>query len=242
VSTPRFLVDSESLAHATAVLSGAELHHLRVRRLRPGNELILSDGGGHARRGILVALDHRQALVRFLSTAATVQGPALHLVLAQAMLKGDLSDLVIEKATELGVSGIVFFASERAIARGCSDRRARWLRVARSAAKQSQRNTIPEVSGPLQFAELLHRPESLRLLFVEAPTAPPLRATSEPPDGVLAAVGPPGGFTPAEVERAAGAGFRLVGLGPRILRAETAALAAVTLCQFLWGDLGAGRE
>jgi 16S rRNA (uracil1498-N3)-methyltransferase len=165
---------------------------------------------------------------------------SLRLTLALAALKADKLDLVIEKATELGVSDILVFTSERTVRAPSPERHARWLRIARSAAKQSQRTSVPDVHGPLPVAEILaRRLEANRLFFWEAasPEASPLLARRSPQARILAVVGPEGGFSAAEASQAEDNGFELVRLGRRPLRAETAAIVAVSLCQFLWGDL-----
>lgn len=233
----RFLVTPELLSEARAVLTGAELHHLQVRRLRLGDEVILSDGLGHERKGVLVALDRGHATVNFGGEAAVPRESILRLVLAQAALKGDKMDVVIDKVTQLGVSEIVVFTCERSLGRASPDRQARWQRIARSATKQCQRSTVPAITGPISLDQLLARAEPLRLLFSERESAGRLADLRESPDAVLAVAGPEGGFSAIEQEQAAVRGFRAIGLGPRTLRAETAAVVAVALCQFLWGDL-----
>jgi 16S rRNA (uracil1498-N3)-methyltransferase len=239
VAIPRFFVSPEALSSTgTAILTGGELHHLRVRRLRVGSELVLCDGIGRQRRGIVAALDHRRAVIRVTANDLPDRESALRLVLAQALLKADKLDLVIEKATELGVSELLVFTCERSVSRAAADRRPRWNRVARSAAKQCQRSTVPRIEGPMALEDVLRRTDPLRLFFWEARTSggfPTVEASSV--GSVLTVVGPEGGFSVVEAERAAHAGFRIIGLAPRILRAETAAVVAVTLCQFLWGDL-----
>jgi 16S rRNA (uracil1498-N3)-methyltransferase len=238
VSTPRFLVSPDALCGGTAILTGTELHHLRVRRLRMGSGLILSDGAGRERAGTVAALDRHRAIVRF--DTATAQTDARHrrLVLAQAFLKANKFDWIIEKSTELGVDEVLCFHSERSVGDPSPARQARWSRIARAAAKQCQRSTVPRIAGPITFDELLERSDAIRLFFWEGTSSGSLSANDSPlGESVLAVVGPEGGFTMAEATRAANHGFRLVKLGPRTLRAETAAVVAASLCQFLWGDL-----
>ncbi len=241
---PRFFVSSEILAGSRAILGGAEFHHLRVRRLQVGHAVVLFDGLGRQRQGIVVDIDKQRAQIDLQVDPSVQRESPLHLVLAPALLKGDKLDLVIEKAVELGVSELRPFTCERSISQASAARRDRWIRIARGAAKQCQRSVVPDIAAPLPFDELLSSTTAaVRLLFWEhcPPTGLEVPAPQPPTSvSVLAAVGPEGGFTAAETDRAMRAGFRLVGLGPRILRAETAAIAAVTLCQFLWGDLGRG--
>ncbi|HXQ21455.1 MAG TPA: RsmE family RNA methyltransferase [Candidatus Acidoferrales bacterium] len=244
MSTPQFIVSPEALSGSRATLTGQELHHLRVRRLRAGSEVVLCDARGSQRHGVVLSIDRHCATIGLSSTPAQQRESPLQLVLAQALLKADKLDLIIEKATELGVSGVVLFSSERSAGRVTADRQARWNRIARGATKQCQRSTAPSVAGPISFDELLSQHTAAQRLFFweDAPPGGLAAAHAECPRTAwaLVVVGPEGGFSAAEAQRAAAAGFRLIGLGPRILRAETAAVIAVALTQFLWGDMADG--
>jgi 16S rRNA (uracil1498-N3)-methyltransferase len=242
VTLPRFVVSREALNGRATVLTGTELHHMRVRRLHAGSALVLFDGAGHHRLGIITAIDRRQAAIRFVDEDLAPSESPLRLVLAQAELKANKLDLVIEKATELGASELIVFTSARSLQATTPARAARWQRIAASGAKQCQRSTVPGVRGPLPFEAVLREPAAgVRLLFWEEAGADRLHAlarTRPACDSVLAVVGPEGGFTADEAARAEAAGFAISGLGRRVLRAETAAIVALTLCGFLWGDLG----
>jgi 16S rRNA (uracil1498-N3)-methyltransferase len=249
MTVPRFLVPAASLQQDRAILSGAELRHLRVRRLRAGSRVVLCDGEGQERSGIIRLVEAGRAIIELADAAEVDRESPLHLSLAQASLKADKLDFVIEKAVELGVNEILVFSSERTVRPPKVERVERWQRLARSAAKQSGRSRVPEVARPLSFGELLVHAADHRLLFWEeaerldrrsqpiANTASPQTALSGTPRSLLVTIGPEGGFTQAEVHQAAQAGFAVVSLGPRILRAETAAVVALALCQFVWGDL-----
>ncbi len=245
MSTPRFLVTGAALLEPDVILMGTELHHLRVRRVSIGGEVLLSDGSGHFQRGIVTDLDRHRAVIRLLDEAVAEPVAPLRLVLAQALLKSSKTDLLIEKATELGISEIIVLTSGRSVVRATPEHQARWQRIAASATKQSQRSSVPRIRGPIPFKELLSTATAtVQLLFWESCRAGGLaQVKTEQPHSksVLAVVGPEGGFSTAEAEAAQRAGFRLISLGTRILRAETAALVAVTLCQYLWGDLGPSR-
>jgi 16S rRNA (uracil1498-N3)-methyltransferase len=175
--------------------------------------------------------------------AARPESP-LRLVLALSPLKGDRMELVIQKATELGVAAIrpVVTARTDAVARPAlkGTRQERWDKVASGAAEQCGRAVVPDVAPACTLAQFLAEPAdgALRLLFDEAPGQPALSTLSRPAAAVLALVGPAGGWEPHEVERLQAAEFRRVSLGPRVLRAETAAIALVAALQLLWGDLG----
>jgi 16S rRNA (uracil1498-N3)-methyltransferase len=242
VTTPRFLVSSESLAGTSAVLSGAELRHLRARRLRAGGAVILSDGLGQQRRGIILTLDRHRAVIRLADLEPAQRESPLRLVVAQAALKADKLDFVVEKTTELGVSELLVLTSERTVVQVSVERMARLNRIARSAAKQCQRSVVPPINGPIALDGLLvQRPDCLRLFLWEgAPLGGLTVAHRAHPTvaSVLAVIGPEGGFSTHEARRATEMGWQLVGLSARILRAETAAVSVTALCQFLWGDLG----
>ncbi len=205
---------------------------------------MLGDGAGRQRWGVVIRVDRHQAVIQLKDVQSPQRDSALHLTLAQALLKSDKLDWVIEKGTELGVSEFVLFTCERSLGRAGGNRQVRLARLARSAAQQCQRSRLPSITGPVSFEDVIaRRSETLRLLFWEEDQ--PRRLTEvhrQRPDAssVLVVIGPEGGFSAAEAECAAAAGFQLVGLGPRILRAETAAVATASVCQFLWGDLGQG--
>jgi len=165
----------------------------------------------------------------------------LRVLLALSPLKGDRMELAIQKATELGVTEIwpVITARTDAAARPAlqGSRLERWDKVASGAAEQCGRAVVPRVISAMSLEDLLRTPfEGRRITFWETPGRPAL-ATEPRPAAALAMVGPAGGFEGWEAEQLATAGFELVSLGPRILRAETAAIAAVTLLQVVWGDL-----
>jgi 16S rRNA (uracil1498-N3)-methyltransferase len=173
----------------------------------------------------------------------TLTEPALALTLALSPLKGDLMELVIQKATELGVAELrpVVCVRTDAVARPAlrGTRQERWEKVASAAAEQCGRARVPRIAPTATLAELFREAFDGPRLLLQEPGAerPPLSALPHPGARLLLLVGPAGGFEPVEIARAAAAGFRPVGLGPRVLRAETAAVAALAAAQALWGDL-----
>jgi 16S rRNA (uracil1498-N3)-methyltransferase len=145
------------------------------------------------------------------------------------------------------VRAVVPFLCRRTVPKldgAAADKRtARWQRIALSAAKQSGRTRVPEILGVMNFSDLVQRPWpcDLKLIFWEKETARGLRRLREEKarvESLLLVIGPEGGFTPDEVAEATGGGFQSVGMGKRILRTETAAVAALSSAQLLWGDLG----
>lgn len=223
-------------------LAPAEARYLRdVLRLGPGDRVALFGEGPEERIAEIVRCDREGvALEARESRAARTESP-LRLTLGAALLKGGRTEAVIEKATELGVTEIVLYASARAVPRvsaaDAPGKLARWRKIAEGAARQCGR-TDPPALRLLSFADMLRALAAARgprVFYWEsaAPGAP------EPEAGPEAAVvtGPEGGFTADEAEAARAQGFAIRGLGPRILRAETAAVLAVALAQGAWGDL-----
>jgi len=187
----------------------------------------------------------RQGVTARLGGPTTPRCPesALRVVLALPPLKGDRMETVIQKATELGVAEIRPVVTARTDAAGRpalqGSRQERWEKVASGAAEQCGRAVVPVIHPTATLDALLAVPfDGRRILFLETPGQPPLVAEKPRPASALALVGPAGGWEPAESTRILGAGFQPAGLGPRVLRAETAAIAAVTALQLLWGDLG----
>jgi 16S rRNA (uracil1498-N3)-methyltransferase len=200
------------------------------------------DGAGAEFEATLDSVTRREVEARIGSAVAARPESPLRLVLALSPLKGDRMELVIQKATELGVAEVwpVITVRTDAAARPALEgtRQERWEKVASGAAEQCGRAVVPRIAPTATFAELLERPfEGERIVFVETPGVSPLAPRPLPPHAALLLVGPAGGWEPRETERLRQAGFGIAGLGPRILRSETAALAAVVAAQVLWGDL-----
>jgi 16S rRNA (uracil1498-N3)-methyltransferase len=232
----------EAAPGARVDLPDHSAHHAReVLRLRDGSEVRLFDGVGHEFEGILEEVSRKRVLVRLSGPVAARAESPTRIVLALPPLKGDRMELVIQKATELGVAAIWPVVTARTDAAGRpalhGSRQERWDKVASGAAEQCGRAVVPPVEATVILSVLLQRPfEGARLVLAEDGSgAPP--AEWPRGDGALCLVGPAGGWEPTELERLDAAGFVRARLGPRILRAETAAIAAVTAIQLLAGDL-----
>jgi 16S rRNA (uracil1498-N3)-methyltransferase len=252
VTRRRFYAPPEAFASdgAAVVLSAEESRHLRdVLRLRAGDEAFVFDGEGRefacavedagGRRGGAARLSVRGA-----AGPLRPESP-LELTLGVGLLKGEKFDLVVQKATELGVTAVVPLVTKRADVRLRDERDAaarveRWRRLALEAAKQSGRARLPRVSPPAAFRELVAAPAAGRLLFAERGGRgldETLDAEPAVPSSVTALVGPEGGWDDDELDAAREHGWRLVTLGGRVLRAETAALVVAALLQHRLGDL-----
>ncbi|HJQ84593.1 MAG TPA: 16S rRNA (uracil(1498)-N(3))-methyltransferase [Candidatus Binatia bacterium] len=232
----RLFVPRAAVEGTRVRITGAELRHLRTLRLRPGDRLLVFDEEGAEHDVCLDRLGGHAAEAAIVATHRAVREPALDLTLAPALLKGAKMDLVVEKATELGVARIVPVVSRYAVAQGA--RVERWRRIALAAAKQSGRTRVPDVEPPSALAELVARPwPGLRLIAWEGERQRPLALLPAATTAIVVLVGPEGGFAEDEVEAARAHGFTTVTLAPRVLRAETAAITAVALCLHRWGDL-----
>jgi 16S rRNA (uracil1498-N3)-methyltransferase len=241
MSRPRFHVP-EAAPGARVVLPEHTSHHAReVLRLRPGADVCIFDGHGTEFTATLDEVSRRRVSAVLGPPAETRPESPLRLVLALSPLRGDRMELVIQKATELGVTEVwpVVTARTDAAARPAlkGSRDQRWERVITGAAEQCGRASIPHLEHTTTLDRLLERPfEGTKAVLLETDPHPPL-ATLERPTSLLVLVGPAGSFDPAEVPRLLDAGFTPVSLGPRILRSGTAAITAVALAQALWGDL-----
>jgi len=233
----------------TVTLSPDETRHLRdVLRLRIGDEAYIFNGEGHEFRCVVEAIEADSTTLRiFEESAAASPESSLNLTLAVALLKGEKFDLVVQKATELGVNQIIPIISTRADVKinssaDAEKKRARWQRIALEATKQCGRARLMKVNAPLAFTELIERgPEDneLRLMFAEHRGDPLVKAVESmsQPASVIAIIGSEGGWTNEEIDQARAAEWMIVTLGGRILRAETAAIAIAALLQHRFGDL-----
>jgi 16S rRNA (uracil1498-N3)-methyltransferase len=241
----RIFAPPEAFFEGGLHLEGERLRRLRtVLRLGPGDEFSATDGAGaeYLLRVEQLGRDRGRALV--LGRTEPLRESALDLVLAQALPKGDRFSFVLEKAVELGVRGIRPLLSRRTVAAtgARAAAAARWRRIIESAVAQSGRTRLPVLHPLCSFEEMIgdpSRPE-LRLLLWEHATGS-LREAIEcraAPRSVVVAIGPEGSWSEQEVQRAGQAGFVAVRFGPRILRTDTAGIAALAVIQSRWGDLG----
>jgi len=214
-------------------------HYLAdVLRLAPGAEVEVFDGRGGRYAGRLA--EGLDAIL--LGPREEVPGPPTEITLLFALSKGEKLDLVVQKATELGVARIVPFAAERSVVRldGAkgADRARRWTRIAEEAARQCGRADVPEVRAPSSLEDALASlPPGTAILSFQPGGAGLAAAAVGDGRRLAVVVGPEGGLTTEELESCARAGATAVSLGPRILRAETAAIVAVAVVQARFGDL-----
>ena len=238
----RVHVEEPLAAGRSYLVGGTAANHVsRVLRLREGDELTLFDGRGGEYAARIASFSKDAVQVEVQEHRAVERESALDLTLVQGVSRGERMDIVMQKATELGVRRIVPVLTERTVVK-LDDRQSErkvqhWRAIVISACEQCGRNRVPDVASPLGFHETLRAldADATRVLLSPAGT---LRARDlARPSKVTLLVGPEGGLSDNEQYAAVAAGFQQVQLGPRILRTETAALAALAALQHDFGDL-----
>ena len=242
----RVYVDEPLTANRSCVIGGSAANHImRVLRLREGDALTLFDGRGGEYGARIAGFRKESVQVDVQEHRDVERESALDLTLAQGISRGERMDWVMQKATELGVRRIVPVFTERSVVkldeRQSEKKHQHWRGIAIAACEQCGRNRVPDVAAPVSFYEAIRTadpraaPSVTRLLLSPQAT---LRARDLPrPTNIMLLIGPEGGLADNEEEAAIKAGFQPVQLGPRILRTETAAIAALAALQHDFGDL-----
>src|SRR5437867_3310169 len=214
--------------------------HCAVLRLHRGDTVVLFNGEGGEFSAQLTRVSRGDARAHVISRQTPERESPLAIALAQCVSSGDRMDATLQKSTELGVSSILPIASERSVVRLSSDRAERrvahWRNVVIAACEQCGRNRVPEVAAIIDLDAFLGRAASDGLQLLLAADADRDLKQLEPPGKVTLLVGPEGGLAPEERQRAERRGFIPVRFGPRVLRTETAPLAAIAAMQAMWGD------
>lgn len=242
MTAPVFLADAGRLAEAarekggTVVLEGPEGRHaVSVRRLRPGEEIVLTDGAGTGAYGTVTSVSGKDHLEVAVTSVRTEPEPRPRITVVQALPKGDRGELAVETMTETGVDAIVPWAASRCVTQWKGERGlkslAKWRSTAREAGKQSRRLRFPEVSELAttgQVAALL-RDADLGVVLHEEGSLPLATAQLPQDGGIVLVVGPEGGVSPQELTAFTDAGAQTCRLGPSVLRTSTAGTAATAL-------------
>lgn len=245
----RFFVEPENIVGPTAVLTGAEARHITaVLRLAPGTIITLFDGSGSYFEAMITKISPTRIETKIISITPYVEGtedfpPALHLGIG--LLKGKKMDFIIQKITELGISSLHPFRSQYCAAQDlAADRLPRWQKIAQEACKQCNRPKPPDLHTVTDYQDMLYvcgqDEYDLKLIFWEEEGQKSLQEALGPLQEIKSAlilIGPEGGFSSSEVADAVAAGYHPVTLGRRILRAETAVIAAVSILQHDLGNL-----
>ena len=241
---PRFFThDAESFG-STAIIRGRDAEHIKVLRLRPGEELIICDGKGTDYKCRLIRSDKDEAEAEIIEVVQCPAEPTVYVKILCGLPKGDKTDYIIQKSVEAGASEIIFFDSERVIARPetAEKKLERWQRIAEEAAKQSGRGIIPELKWCASFGKALAEAKETELgLFMyetgERETLPEVLKGVEKIKTAAIITGPEGGFEKAEADMAKEHGLHVCSMGERILRCETAPIVALTALMYESGNL-----
>ena len=242
MSSPRFFCDAKLGPGAQLDLPESAAHHAqRVLRLKAGDKVTLFNGDGHDYACELLRVSKEGVSAKIFGQTLIERESPLHVTLAQCISSGDRMDLTLQKSVELGIARIQPLAAERSVVRLSGERAEKrlqhWQNVVISACEQSGRAFVPEVLPPMPLLHWLAQQDDYALKLILNPfTERRLHDLAQPQGPICLLIGCEGGFAPGEVTAALHAGFTDVKLGPRILRTETAGLAALTALQTLWGD------
>lgn len=238
---PRFYVDFALSSDSVVELPDNVVRHLNVLRVKNTEEIVLFNGNGKSYPALPEVLEKRHASVRILREEVTDNESPLNITLVQAVSAAERMDFTLQKSVELGVAEIRPVISERCVVRLSGERAekrvARWQEIVVSACEQSGRNIVPKVLPLTTYVQALQQlPQETTKLLMSLNRAQKLSDVRPQSGKVVFMVGPEGGWTEKEEQQAFDAGFQSVTLGKRVLRTETASLAAIAAMQTLWGD------
>ena len=243
-----FIVKELTPDFQEAQIGGSDAHHIRkVLRLQTGDGIRLLDGRGNVYEAVIEGFAQKMVQVSIRGHFPSGAESPVQLCVGQGFLKEKKMDGLVRQLSELGVHCWFPVFSEYAVARPAPKRLAvrnqRWEKIAEESLKQCRRGQLMEIGPPVSFSRAVQESEAfkLKLIFWEQATMkldPEHFPNPEPGERILALLGPEGGFSPSEAQLAEKSGFQPVSLGPRILRAETASVAAAAMLQFVFGDIG----
>ena len=237
----RIYTDLSLTIDSTIELEGQQAHYLsKVLRLKANAYLALFNGDGFEYKSIITAVGKHSITLEIQQAVAANSESQLHTILGLGLSRGERMDLAIQKSTELGVSAIVPLFTEFSEVKLKGERLLKkinhWQQVAISACEQSGRNRVPRVHSPQDYSSWCKSLDcDLKLIF--EPLGDTALSTLKKPSQVALLIGPEGGFSEQEIKHAMTAGFHAIRLGPRVLRTETAPIAALTTLQLRWGDI-----
>jgi 16S rRNA (uracil1498-N3)-methyltransferase len=240
---PRFYCPQPLAVGATIDLPEAVAHHLHVVRQQAGAELVLFNGAGGQYRARLADIGKKRASATLVAFEPVEVELPYAVTLAQALPEASKMDWIIEKAVELGVAAVEPLAAQRCVVRLSGERaekrQAHWQGVIVAASEQSGRNRLAQLAPVADFARWVALPAAAPRILLSPRAGESLAdwARARPPQAVTLMVGPEGGFAPAEEEAALAHGALALSMGPRVLRTETAALAALAALNAAWGGM-----
>lgn len=241
----RFFIEKEKVQGDKTTLTGQDARHLKdVLRLNVGDAVFLIDGQGLEYHSDILEIQSDHVVLHIRSVTERSRESPVHITVAQAFLKDKKMDVLLRQLTELGINRFLPFYAARSVAKPdqsrLKNRMTRWEKIVRESIKQCERTRLPEICDTVSFPTMLDQAVSsdLNIMFWENSTALLADHSKKKPAHVFIVLGPEGGFTDGEVQAAKEKGFITASLGPRILKAETASLAALTLVQYVFGDMG----
>jgi 16S rRNA (uracil1498-N3)-methyltransferase len=245
----RFLLQKTPVVGSEVLITGQDAKHITlVLRLKPGDDIILLTGNGQEYSARIRSIGPDGVRVDISAAHCSETDPVIKLTVALGFLKEKKMDDLVRQLTELGMHRFQPFFARRSVSRPDEARMAgrvvRWEKIARESLKQCRRGSVPEIRPAVAFDEALSlaAEDNVKIVFWERETRFPIPGAvdvaSDKPLRVTVLLGPEGGLTDEEVSAARSAGFVACSLGPRILRAETAAVAACALVQYVYGDMG----
>lgn len=241
---PRFFMAGTNILGGMAIMKGRDAEHVRVLRLRPGEDMIICDGQGTDYKCRLVKADKEQVEAEVIEVVRCPAEPSVKVTVLCGLPKGDKTDYIIQKSVEAGAEEILFFNSDRCVARPDKPEKKleRWQRIAEEAAKQSGRGIIPQVGWAGDFAGALDVAvkKELGLFMYETGEREALNDVLGANSGIASAAiitGPEGGFAQFEADLARIAGLHICSMGERILRCETVPVVALTAVMYATGNL-----
>lgn len=238
---PRFYLPTALAPHTTLNLPDNIIRHIHVLRLNAGDSITLFNGTGNDFAATLQEIGKRHAQCHITAQRQPENESPLKITLVQAISSGERMDFTLQKSVELGVHAIQPIISERCVVRLSGERAdkrvQRWQDIAIAACEQSGRSIVPTVQPIVSFADYLRQmPRHELHLMMSLHRTTTLRDIAPAPQSLRLMIGPEGGWTPAEEQAALAAGVQTITLGKRVLRTETAAMAAMAAMQVLWGD------
>ena len=240
---PRFYCPQPLVPGTTIDLPEAVAHHIAVVRLAPGELITLFNGEGGEVQASIVSVAKRSVTAAVQTHIAREVELPYAVTLAQALPEASKMDWIIEKAIELGAAGIVPLAAQRCVVRLSAERAekklAHWQGIIVSASEQSGRNRLAQLDGLADYKQWISQPDQQRRILLSPRATESLAdwARHQPPQAVTLVIGPEGGLTNEEEDAAQASGALFLAMGPRILRTETAGLAALSTLNALWGGV-----
>ena len=243
----RFFVSPDGFSEKTATIKGPDVNHIRtVLRMKPGDRVEVIDGEGFRYEVVLAEVERDHVRGEILSKTPMQTESPVNIRMGQALIKGNAFDLLVRKATELGVHSVAALRTQRCVARLAKEsesyRTQRWQRIAEEASKQCGRSRVPEIHSTVLSIEEFCQQSSdcdLKLVFWEEEQKNRLQDIVSPDSvsSIAFLAGPEGGWEKEEIDFLKQQGFQAVTLGPRLLKADSASLVILSLLQHRWGDL-----